>query len=129
MAFNKTYFLFALALFITEVLIGAYMHDALIRPYGGDLLVVILIYCSVKSILNLPVLQTACYVLFFAYAVEISQYFHLVNILGLQNSGVAKILLGTFFSVTDMLAYTLGILLVIVVEGIRKRTVKSLITR
>jgi hypothetical protein len=129
MPFNKTYFLLALTLFITEVLIGAYIHDTIIRPYGGDFLVVILIYCTVKSFFNLPVLQTACYVLLFAYAVEISQYFHLVNILGLQNSNVAKILLGTFFSVTDLLAYTLGILLVIVVEGIRKKAVKSLIIK
>jgi DNA integrity scanning protein DisA with diadenylate cyclase activity len=129
MAFNKSYFLLALALFITEVLIGTYMHDAIIRPYGGDFLVVILIYCIVKSFLNLPVLQTACYVLIFAYAVEISQYFHLVNLLGLQNNSVAKILLGTFFSITDLLAYTLGILLVIVSENIRKRAAGSLITR
>ncbi|GAC1308763.1 MAG: DUF2809 domain-containing protein [Mucilaginibacter sp.] len=129
MSFNKAYFLLALTVFITEVLIGAYMHDALIRPYGGDFLVVILIYCAVKAFFNLPVLQTACYVLIFAYAVEISQYFHLVNLLGLQNSRVVKIILGTSFSVTDLLVYTLGTLLVIVVEGIRKRAVGSLINR
>ncbi|HWZ14770.1 MAG TPA: DUF2809 domain-containing protein [Mucilaginibacter sp.] len=129
MSFNKAYFLLVLTLFITEILIGVYMHDTVIRPYGGDFLVVILIYCAVKTFFNLPVLQTACYVLVFAYLVEISQYFHLVNILHLQNSKVAKILLGTSFSVTDLLAYTLGILLVIVVEDIRKRTVRSLISR
>jgi hypothetical protein len=49
MAFNKTYSLLALTFFTTEVLIGTYMHDAIIRPYGGDFLVVILIYCIVKS--------------------------------------------------------------------------------
>ncbi|MDB5132031.1 MAG: hypothetical protein JWR02_1780 [Mucilaginibacter sp.] len=129
MFFNKAYFIAALTLFIAEVLIGAYMHDTIIRPYGGDFFVVILMYCIIKSFFNLPVLQTACYVLIFAYTVEISQYFHLVNLLSLQNNRMAKILLGTSFSVTDLLAYSLGALLVIITESIRKRAAESLIIR
>ncbi|MGZ3751786.1 MAG: ribosomal maturation YjgA family protein [Mucilaginibacter sp.] len=117
--FNKTYFLLATFLFLIEVLIGRYMHDALIRPYGGDFLVVILLYCMVKSIINTPVFRTACCVLVFAYLVEISQYFHLINLLGLQRSRIANLILGNYFSFTDMLVYTLGILLVIVAEKIR----------
>lgn len=115
--FNKTYFLFALFLLLVEIYIALYMHDAIVRPYGGDFLVVILLYCLVKSFINLPVLLTAGWVLVFAYAVEITQYFHLVNLLGLQDSKTAKILLGTSFSFVDMLAYTIGIVLVIVAEN------------
>jgi len=63
------------------------------------------------------VLLTAGWVLVFAYAVEISQYFHLVGLLGLQDAKTAKILLGASFSFIDMLTYTLGILLVIVTEN------------
>lgn len=118
--FNRAYFILTLLLFMVEFIIGADVHDEIIRPYGGDFLVVILIYCLVKSFLNTPVLQTAISVLLFAYMVEISQYFHLVSHLGLQHSRVAKILLGTSFSFTDLLAYTLGILLVIVVENIKQ---------
>jgi hypothetical protein len=117
--FFKFYFLLALLLFITEVFIALYMHDAFIRPYGGDFLVVILLYCMVKSFVNAPVYVTAISVLLFAYAVEISQYFHLVSLLGLQHSKTAKILLGTSFSFTDLFLYTFSILLVIVVEHIR----------
>lgn len=117
--FNKIYFtLFAILLF-TEVLIGIYLHDAVIRPYGGDFLVVILLYCLVKSCLDAPVGSTACFVLLFSYAIEISQYFHLTRLLGWQKSTIADLLLGHFFSMTDMLMYTLGILSVIVVERIR----------
>ena len=115
--FHKLYFLSALLLFVIEFIIGADVHDAVIRPYGGDFLVVILLYCLIKSFVNAPAFKTACSVLLFAYLVEISQYFHLVNLLGLQNSKIAKILLGTFFSFTDLLAYTLGILLVIIIEN------------
>src|ERR1700733_7648635 len=106
LSFNKTYFLLALLLLLTEVLIGLFMHDALIRPYGGDFLVVILLYCVVKSFANTSILTTSCCVLLFAYAMEISQHFHLVNLLGLQNSRLAVILMGTSFSFTDLLVYT-----------------------
>ena len=118
-AFNKSYFLLALLLLSIELYIGIYMHDAIIRPFGGDFLVVILLYCLVKSFLNSPVFLTACWILVFAYAVEVSQYFHLVRLLGLQHSNIAKILLGTSFSFIDLGMYTLGILLVIIVENLR----------
>jgi DNA integrity scanning protein DisA with diadenylate cyclase activity len=117
--FYIRYFISALLLFVIEFIIGADVHDAIIRPYGGDFLVVILLYCFIKSFINTPVLKTACGVLLIAYIVEISQYFHLVSLLGLQNSKIAKILLGTSFSFTDLLAYTLGILLVIIIENMR----------
>jgi hypothetical protein len=117
--FHKYYFLLAILLLSIEVFIGFYMHDALIRLYGGDFWVVILLYCLIKSFINFPVLLTACLVLVFAYAVEVSQYFHLLRLMGLQNSKTAGILLGTSFSFIDLLTYTLGILLVIVVENIR----------
>jgi hypothetical protein len=117
--FNKRYFALTLLLLIIEFIIGADVHDDVIRPYGGDFLVVILIYCLVKSFLNVPVFKTACGILLFSYIVEVSQYFHLVELLGLQNSKIAKILLGTSFSFTDLLAYTLGIVLVIIVENVK----------
>ncbi len=117
--FNRYYFLLALLLLGIEVYIGLYMHDAIIRPFGGDFLVVILLYCLVKGFINFPVLLTAGWVLVFAYVVEISQYFHLVSMLGLQRSKLATLLLGTSFSYIDLLTYTLGILLVITVENLR----------
>jgi len=108
-----------LLLFAIEFIIGADFHDTIIRPYGGDFLVVILIYCFVKSFITTPVVSTALGVLLFSYLVEISQYFHLVSLLGMQHSKLAKIMLGTSFSFTDLLAYTLGIGLVIVIENLR----------
>ncbi|MEO6978203.1 MAG: DUF2809 domain-containing protein, partial [Mucilaginibacter sp.] len=65
------------------------------------------------------VVKTALGVLLLSYVVEVSQYFHLVTALGLQHSKLVKIMLGTSFSFTDLLAYTLGIGLVIVVENLR----------
>jgi hypothetical protein len=110
------YFILTISLLVTEILIALYMHDSIIRPYGGDFLVVMLIYCFVMIFLHQPPVPVALGVLLFAYAVEVSQYFHVVVLLGLGHSRAANIILGNSFSWTDMLCYTLGILLVIVVE-------------
>lgn len=114
--FCKTYFLLTILLFLAEVFIAICLHDAIIRPYGGDFLVVILIYCFVKSFLNTPVKATALAVLLFSYLIEILQYFHIVDLLGLGKSTIARVVIGTSFAWTDLLAYTLGILLVLLIE-------------
>jgi hypothetical protein len=41
--FHLRYFLLSVLLLGVEIFIGAYMHDDIIRPYGSDFLVVILI--------------------------------------------------------------------------------------
>jgi len=114
--FSLKYFLLALALFIVEVLIALYVHDSFIRPYVGDYLVVIFIYCVVRSIYQAPVKRVAMGVLIFSYLIEIGQYFNLVGMLGLQHNRAARIIIGTSFAWSDLIAYTLGILTVLLVE-------------
>ena len=116
MRFNIRYFLLTILLFVTEVLIALYSHDSILRAYIGDVLVVILIYCFVQSFFNTPVLITAIAVLIFSYIIETLQYLNIVEILGLQHSTLAKTVIGTSFSWIDILSYTAGILLVILVE-------------
>lgn len=120
--FNKTYFFAFLFLLITEILIALYLHDEIIRPYMGDLLVVILIYCFVKSFFATPVIPTAIGVLLFAYTIELLQYFRIVEVLGLQHSAFARVIIGISFEWIDMLAYTAGALLIVFVE---KRLLKA----
>jgi hypothetical protein len=116
--FKKNYFLLAILLFIVEVLIAMYMHDSIIRPYGGDYLVVMLIYCFVKAFWNAPVTTVAISVLIFSYLIEFLQYFKFVRLLGLANSHIANVVLGNSFAWTDMIAYTLGIVAVLLVDKI-----------
>ncbi len=114
--FNFKYFIITIVLFVAEFIIAAYVHDGFIRPYFGDFLVSIFVYCTVKSFFDTPVGSTAIWVLLFSYAVEITQYFHLVDVIGLGNSPVACAIMGTHFSFIDMLMYTLGIILVLFLE-------------
>lgn len=119
--FSRNYFYAALLLFIIEVLIALYAHDAIIRPYGGDLLVVIFIYCFIKGFINSPVRITAIGVLLFSYLIEISQYFQLVAFLGLADSRLANVIMGNSFAWIDLLAYTLGIIIVVIAEDLNAR--------
>lgn len=122
--FNSKYFLGAVLIFGAEVLIALYAHDTIVRPYIGDLLVVVLLYCMVKSVADTPVVATAVSVLVFSYIVEILQYFNIITILGLQHSGIARVIIGTSFEWIDLVAYTAGILLVLLTEKIMARYIK-----
>ena len=114
--FQVRYFLISLLLLGVEVFIAACMHDSVIRPYGGDFLVVILLYCVVRSFFDLPVLPVAVGVLLFAYLLEAGQYFGLADRLGFKGPSWMRVLLGSYFTWTDILIYTLGILSVLGLE-------------
>ena len=101
--FNRNYFILTILLFLTEIAIAIYVHDDFIRPYFGDFLVVILLYCFVKSFVKVSVLVAASLVLIFSFGIEIAQHFNMVEKLGLQH----------------LLAYALGILTVIGLETLR----------
>lgn len=97
-------------LLITEVLIAIFVpSDSFVRHSIGDFLVVILLYCLVKSFVVIDAKPLAIGVLLFSFAVEFAQYFHLVNILGIENK-IVRIIIGTSFSVSDLVMYSLGCL-------------------
>lgn len=125
LTFNKNYFILFICLFVTEVLIALYVRDQIIRPYVGDVLVVILLYCFVRSFLNSPVAATAVLVLLFSYLIETLQYFNIVQLLGWGHSKIANVVIGTYFTWVDILAYTLGIVIVLTIEK-RRGLAKSL---
>ncbi|PZX91889.1 DUF2809 domain-containing protein [Flavobacterium aquariorum] len=122
LTFNKNYFGFAILIFLIEILIALYMNDPFVRPYLGDVLVVILMYCFLKSFLKIPVLTVAIVVLFFSFTVEFLQFLNIVEKLGLGKSKIARTVIGTSFSWIDLLTYLFGISIVIVTEKFWMKT-------
>lgn len=124
--FQKRYFIFTILLFLIEVIIALFIEDTTIRPYIGDTLVVILMYCGIKSFFDFRVVPLAIGVLLFSYAIEILQYFNLVHMLGIQESRLARIIIGNSFAWGDMIAYTLGFVVILWLEkvSIFKRDLK-----
>lgn len=115
--FHKTYFILTLVLFLTEVLIAMYVNDNFIRPYFGDFLVVILMYCFLKSFIDSGVSLTVIAVLLFSYLIEALQYLNFVERIGLGDSEMARTLIGTSFAWMDILAYTTGALAILWFES------------
>ena len=111
--FQQRYFALALQLFLAEVVIAVFIDDQFIRPYLGDFLVDIFLYCLVRSFFKARIMTVLTGVLLFSYLVEALQYFQLVQLLGLSEVGVAKVVLGTSFEWADLVAYTLGAFCVI----------------
>jgi hypothetical protein len=129
LTFNKHYFVFTILIFFVEVLIALYVHDNFVRPYLGDVLVVILIYCFIKSFLKLPVLTVAIFVLIFSFTIEFLQFLNIVEKLHLEKSKIARTVIGTSFSWIDLLTYIVGIAIVILIEKYwLKKEIKNTLT-
>ena len=116
--FQLRYFLWAIVIFAIEVIIALFFHDRFVRPYLGDVLVVILLYCLLKAFVTVHVWRAAIGVLIFSFIVEGLQYLHLVEYLGWQNNKIARIVVGNSFSVGDLLCYLSGIIIVLLVEKV-----------
>ena len=107
----------ALLVFLTEVAIAIWLRDPLIRPYFGDSLAVVLVYLALRAATQLSVPRATIVALTTAFAVEVSQWFHLVDALGLSGDPIASAMLGTGFDPRDFLAYGLGAAMVPVAEA------------
>ena len=122
MTFRPGYALAALAIFLVEVAIALWVRDAWVRPFGGDALAVILVYCGLRAVTRLRVVPAALIAVVVGFVVEAGQALHLADRLGLTENGVARVVLGASFSVGDLVAYAVGGLIVVLVERARRAT-------
>ena len=95
-------------LLAVEILIGLFVHDRFVRPFIGDVLVVILIYTFIRIIIPGKVRLLPLYVFIFAAAVELLQLIRIVEILGLQDNKLMSTIIGTSFDIRDILCYFVG---------------------
>ena len=110
----------SIIVFLIELIIALYVHDHIIRPYIGDMLVVVPVYCFVRVFLHGVIKRLPLYVFLFAACVEVLQFFRLVEILGLEGNAAARIILGSVFDWKDIACYGAGCLLIQIFE-IRRR--------
>ena len=106
--FQKNCFFIFAALFLIELSIALFIHDSLLRPFVGDVLVIGLIFTFCKSFIDFRGKDGhwAVGIFLFACLIELTQFFHLAALL--QVGGVMGIALGATFDWLDILAYAIG---------------------
>ena len=104
----------ALAVFAIEVLIALFVRDALVRPYVGDVLAVVLVYLGLRAVTPLEVKPAVILALTIAVMVELGQLFHLLDALGLAHNRLARVVLGGVFDIRDLACYGVGAVCVLV---------------
>ena len=107
------------------MLIAIYVHDAFVRPYIGDVLVVVVIYTFIRIFVPERCKLLPLYVFIFAALVEALQMFHIVEALGWQKNRFLSILVGSVFDWKDILCYAVGCILLGVYEVLKRKNVKG----
>ena len=105
---------------VTEIYIAVCVKGGFVRHYAGDVLAVILLYALARAIFSVPPSNLPLKIFTFAAALEIAQYFGVVQILGIENK-ILKIMIGGTFDLTDLLCYAAGCILAGVYEKFEKR--------
>ncbi|GAA4238255.1 hypothetical protein GCM10022291_28030 [Postechiella marina] len=113
---NKPYLIITISLLITEVLIATYLKTGFIRHTFGDFLATILVYASFKSFFKINAIKLGVAVLLIAFTIEFAQLINVLKILNLENNYLIKTILGSTFQISDLVAYTLGLITVIILE-------------
>ena len=111
----------AFILFGIELLIALFVHDNFVRPYVGDVLVVVLIYTFVRIFLPEEVWLLPLYIFLFAAGVEVLQYFRIVEVLGLSENRVLSVVIGSVFDWKDIFCYGVGCMILGVYEIIKEK--------
>jgi hypothetical protein len=113
---NTTYAILTLFLVTIETLIALFLKTGFIRHTVGDFLVVILIYSFFKIFIEGYHFKIAVSVLAFAFSLEFLQLTNYLALFNLQDNYIAKLVLGSTFHGSDLVAYTLGIITTLIIE-------------
>ena len=114
--FNYKSFILFLFLLIIEVIIALYVTQHFIRHTLGDYLCVIMLFHFIKSFVKIKSIYIAITVLLAAYTIEILQLTAILDYLKIEDTSFIRIIFGSTFSVSDLIAYTLGVVTVLIIE-------------
>ncbi|MCC8146499.1 MAG: DUF2809 domain-containing protein [Bacteroidales bacterium] len=105
------FFLSTIVLLLIEIIIALYVNDRIIRPYVGDILVTLLIYCFIRTLFAKGFTWLPLWVFLFACFVEFLQYLNFVEIIGVSENVYMRTIIGTSFSWLDIVCYGIGCIL------------------
>ena len=112
---RKIYAVLFVLILITEICIALFLDDPFIRPYGGDILVTVLIGAFIRMCFPNGIKLLSLWVFCFSVAVEIGQYFNFATKLFGDNF-VMNLILGNTFSAADVVCYVAGCVIFVIIE-------------
>ncbi|MBQ8170648.1 MAG: DUF2809 domain-containing protein [Oscillospiraceae bacterium] len=90
----------------TEVCIALFVHDSFVRPYLGDVLAVITVYCGARIVFPHRFTWLSAAVMALAIGVELIQLTELSSFFG--KDSFISVLMGATFDWHDILCYCTG---------------------
>lgn len=120
-----TYSIIFILLFAVELLIALFVHDRFVRPFVGDILVVMLVCAFLRIFIPDKIRLLPVFATLFAVTIEFLQYFDFVKLLGLENNSVISTALGRTFDIKDIICYIIGGAVFFAAERIVKSRRKS----
>ena len=103
-------------LFCVEVTIALYSKQGFIRAVFGDFLVVIMLYYFIAGFIQTKSIYIAIIVFIIAYVIEFLQLIDILSIIDYEKNVILNTILGTTFNTVDLIAYTLGLITVVLIE-------------
>ena len=100
----------ACILLAAEILIALFVRDSFVRPYGGDILVTVLLCCFLRAVFLFWIPYLPLGVFLFAAAVEFAQALGIASLIPHSWTAV-RIIVGSSFSVWDLVCYAVGCVL------------------
>lgn len=119
MTWRPLYAGLAALLFAVEVAIALFVRDSFVRPYLGDTLAVMLVYCGLRAVLPWRPPPAALAAFGIGALIEFCQAIRVLDLLGVH-SPVARIILGGSFEWLDFVAYAAGALLALAGERVAR---------
>ncbi len=111
------YFSLSLLCFIIcYIIVRSFSHNALIRGFSGDIVVILLIYFFMKGLYDFNSVKLGIFVLLLAYCTEFLQFLDITTLLGLEDSKLVQLILGAVFDPLDLAAYTIGAILAVYID-------------
>ena len=95
----------------------------IISLYSGDILWALMVFLIISFIFNKKsTIFTISWAIIFSYSIEISQLYHAPWIDAIRNTTLGSLILGFGFLWSDLVCYTIGILIGIVIDVIINKT-------
>lgn len=123
---ERLYYVVAtLILLAIEILIALFVHDNFVRPYIGDVLVVVVIYALLRIFIPEKCRLLPLWIFVFAVSVEILQFFEIVRLLGLSNNRFMSVLIGGTFDWKDIACYAIGCSMLVLYEALLSKCLRK----